>query len=144
MRNTTRLGLTFGFGAGAVLAIACGGDGNNPQTGTAGAGGPPAVPPPAAAGADAGGAGGAPADYDPSFYLKFDADLSGLGVNQYGFSPNVGGTAGPAIIQDTKFLWDAAVGKSGGGIKMSVPFSVPFQQADVAWPVPGAVELTGY
>ena len=100
----------------------------------------------AAAGApDAGGAGGAPAaTYDPAFHLKFDTDLDGLAINMYGFSPNVGGTAGPAIIQDTTFLWDATVGKMGGGAKMSVPLSEPFQQADIARPFPMAVDLSGY
>jgi hypothetical protein len=67
-----------------------------------------------------------------------------LGINMYGFSPNVGGTAGPAIIQDTTWVWDAAVGKTGGGGKMSVPLSVPFQQADIARPFGGPTDLTGY
>lgn len=121
------------------------GPGGEGGSGGDGAGGEPAVVAPGAEGGagGAGGEGNAP-EPDHSFNMTFDANVGTLAVNMYGFSPNVGGTAGPAIIQDTTFLWDAAVGKTGGGVKMSIPFSVKFQQTDVMTPFAVPANLTGY
>lgn len=94
-----------------------------------------------------GGAGGATDTAQmPDFLLTFDADLGPFKAHSDGFSPNVGGdTAGtPEIFPQTTLLWEAATGKPGGAAKVSIPFSVPNQQADFggAFAVPS--DITGY
>jgi hypothetical protein len=115
-------------GGGAGLGGAAGDRGFGGAAGDSGAGG-------------AGEAGGPPG---AGFLMTFDADLGALAKNTNGFSPNVGGTAGPAIFDQTTLSFDATAGKSGGAAKMSVPFTVPNQQADFFVPFDTVTDLTGY
>jgi hypothetical protein len=118
------------------------------DAGGADAGGAPTVPV-AQAGADAGGAagaGGADAGPLPDFYMPFDANVTGFSLHSDGFSPNVGGdTAGtPFIFDQTTLTWEAAAGKPGGAAKVSVPFTVKNQQADIGGTFAVPSDLTGY
>ncbi len=80
----------------------------------------------------------------PDFLETFDASLGTFSIHADGFSPSVGGTAGPVIFDKTTLTFDAAAGKTGGGAKISVPFSVKDQQADFARLFDAPVDLTGY
>lgn len=127
-------------GEGGVGGEASGGAAG--EASVAGAGGLDA----GGAGAGAGGAteGGAGPGPSPAFLLTFDAAVAPLVKNTLGFSPNVGGTAGPAIFDQTTLTFEAAAGKPGGAAKMSVPFSVANQQADFYVPFAAPTDLTGY
>jgi hypothetical protein len=41
-------------------------------------------------------------------------------------------------------MWEAGTGVAGGAARISVPFSVPAQQADFAGTFPAVADLTGY
>jgi hypothetical protein len=99
--------------------------------------------------ADAGGAGGAGGAADaglPDFFLTFDADPGPFKIHSDGFSPQVGGdTVGtPPIFDQTTLLWEAATGNPGGTAKVSIPFSVPNQQADFGGTFAVPADLTHY
>jgi hypothetical protein len=126
----------FGAGGDGAGGDGAGGDGAGGAP-TGFAGGP---------GDDAAGAGGAgPVVLPPQdFFLPFDANLSPLAKNTSGFSPGVGGTGGPSIIEATTIVWDPAAGKPGGAVKLSVPFSEKYQQADFFGSFTTPNDFTGY
>lgn len=95
-----------------------------------------------AGGVDTGAGGAGPVD--ASFNFTFDTNVGTLAANMYGFSPNVGGTQGPALLPVTTFLWDAAAGKQGGGVKITIPFDQKYQQTDFMTPFAMPTDLTGY
>jgi hypothetical protein len=128
-----------------------GGDG----AGGAGGEGAGGAPEPTAAGgaggegasAGAGGAGnegGASAGPLPDFLLTFDQNLGPLGIHIPGFSPGPGGSGGPAILDRTTLVWQADGGKPGGAAKISVPFTVATQQADISGALAAPTDLAGY
>lgn len=124
-------------GAGGAGGSGAGGEGGASETALAvvgGAGG---------AGGET-GEGGAPSGALPDFLLTFDANLGPLAIHGPGFSPNPGGSLGPPILDATTLVWQANEGKPGGAAKVSVPFTVAKQQADVGAAFPTAVNLTGY
>jgi hypothetical protein len=132
-------GMPGAGGDGAGGAGGAGGDG----AGGAGSAGAPIDVIAGAAGMDAGGGAG-PVGTPQDFFLTFDADAQGVGKNTNGFSPSVGGTAGPILIDTTTLLWDAAAGKPAGALKASIPFSVKSQQADFFGSFSLPNDLTGY
>ena len=126
-----------------------GGEGGAGGAGGADSGGAPAAEagaPSVAAAGGAAGAGGADSGPLPDFYMPFDANVTGFALHSDGFSPNVGGdTAGtPFIFDQTTLTWEAAGGKPGGAAKVSVPFTVKNQQADIGGTFAAPADLTGY
>ena len=98
-----------------------------------------------AAGANAGGAGGAgPVAPLPDFAETFDTTLGRLSIHPDGFSPGPGGSLGPPIFDMTTLTFDAGTGNPGGAAKITVPFTVPSQQADFAGTFATPFDLTGY
>jgi hypothetical protein len=92
----------------------------------------------------AGGEGGAGSQVPQDFLLTFDANVNPLAIHGAGFSPGPGGSGGPAIMNSTMFTWEADAGVAGGAAKISVPFSVATQQADISAAFATPADLTGY
>ena len=70
--------------------------------------------------------------------------MAPLEIHGPGFSPNVGGSGGPTIVDATTLTFEPVGGNPGGAAKVSIPFTVATQQADFAGSFPAAVDLTGY
>jgi hypothetical protein len=51
---------------------------------------------------------------------------------------------GPAIFAATTLVWEADTGNPGGAAKVSVPLSVPAQQADISGAFATPANLAGY
>jgi hypothetical protein len=112
-----------------------GGAGGAGEPGAGGAGG---------AGDAAGAPNGGAAALPPDFVEPFDTGLGLLAIHSDGFSPGAGDSGGPPIFDMTTLTFDATAGKQGGGAKLSVPFTVATQQADVAGKFDPVQDLFGY
>lgn len=155
--DNVRLQLKPGFTEGG------GGEGGGTGVGGEGAGGMPDVgiggmPDVGIGGEAAGGGGGeggegGPVDDPPwpagelglhGFLHTFNANVMPLAFNGNGFSPGPGGSEGPGIQNATTMMFEAAGGRPGGAVKVSVPFTVRRQQADISGSFPAATDLTHY
>jgi hypothetical protein len=104
----------------------------------------------------AGGEGGAiagPVDDPPwpagdlglnGFLHTFDANVMPFAFNGNGFSPGPGLSEGPPIQNATTMIHVANMGRPGGAVQLSVPFTVKRQQADISGTFPAMADLTHY
>lgn len=152
--DNVRLQLKAGFvegGGGAGGSDGAGGAGDIGVGGMpdVGVGGEPAV---GGAGGEGGGDTG-PVDDPPwpvnepglnGFFHEFTANVMPFAFNGNGFSPGPGMSEGPPIQNATTMVHVANMGRPGGAVQLSVPFTVKRQQADISGTFPTMVDLTHY